>query len=409
MMRRTALTWTKKVVLQGRKEKNKMDVLLKTNWVDSLDHLPSPAVPAAAHVSDEKQPVPQPDLLKPAAQLGEKIRKLATIVKIDEVTDHSNADLLAVAKVKGWQVVTHKERDGYKAGDLAVYLEIDSVVPEDVVAGRAEHAILEKKKFTVKTAKIRGELSQGILFRLDILPEGEFKEGEDVTELLRITKFEPKLPSEKVIKRFPATIPKTDEERVQNIPCAVLDTMIASKMKFYVTEKVDGASITVYLMNGEFGVASRNWVVTEDTTHGETAIKMKLETRMRNAGLDNIALQGELVGPSIQANRYKLPSLTIRFFSVFSLETKKYLSYSPAKSLVDSLRLEWVPVIHESFTLTESDIPSLLLKAEGPSVLHKSTQREGLVFRACEETDHPTLGRVSFKAISNKYLLKYES
>eukprot|EP00659_Diplonema_papillatum_P001710 gene1710-2582_t len=356
--------------------------------------------------------------------MGEKVRKLGSVVVIDSIAKHPNADVLGIAAVKGWQVVINLERDGFKAGDLAVYVEIDSVVPPEVLEGRPEYAILEKKKFQIRTAKIRGELSQGILFPLSVLkakPEDQYKEGDDITEELRLKKrAEPQISAPKglsggAVARFPAFVPKTDEERIQNMK-PVLPNMYG--MTFYITEKVDGSSLTAFIKDNadgedgqQFNVCSRNLIVESKTLHGKAAADLNIENKMRTAGLRNIALQGELLGPSVQGNHYAFKTLTVRFFSVFDIAAGRYMSLDKARDIVENtLGLEWVPVIDKTFVLKpEHTVAYFVEMADGKSVLNPKTKREGLVFRAVEEAKVNDLGRASFKAISNQWLLKYDS
>ena len=58
------------------------------------------------------------------------MRKMAYIVKIDEVKTHPNADALDLCYINGWQVVA--KRDDFRTGDLAVYCEIDSFLPTEI-------------------------------------------------------------------------------------------------------------------------------------------------------------------------------------------------------------------------------------------------------------------------------------
>eukprot|EP00755_Sulcionema_specki_P029850 Sspe_Gene.93056::Locus_65771_Transcript_1_1_Confidence_1.000_Length_1999::g.93056::m.93056 len=335
----------------------------------------------------------------PLLPTSEPDRKLGTIVEIAEVRDHPNADSLALAKVRGWQVVTNKVRDGYKAGMRAVYMEIDTVVPEEILVGRAEHEILKKKRFLIKTAKIRGEISQGILFPLDVLDgkaPSDLPVGADVTAALGLRKYDP--PEHTGVgKPFPTAIPKTDEERVQNLDGTWGD-------EFYVTEKLDGCSFTACMINGAFSVCSRNLIVLDRTTpHWRGAENIDVERRLRESGRDNIAIQGELVGPKVACNRYHLPQLTVFFFSVFDIASQQYLALDEAEAFVRALGLEWVPVVSRSLRLDGMSCADILTMADGPSALYKKQQREGLVFRTVNA--HGRKHRPSFKAISNKFLL----
>lgn len=229
--------------------------------------------------------------------------------------------------------------------------------------------------------------------------------GTDVTKILGVEKYEPPLPAElsgKVKGQFPSFVAKSDEERVQN-----LDYEELKQHQYTVTEKLDGSSLTCYLRDGEFGVCSRNLdlIETEGNTFWKVVRSLKLEERMREFG-SNLALQGELIGPGIQGNKYKLKNHTVRFFNVVNIDLGKRYDYCEMRTFLNVLthevngpELEAVPCTHDSYRLP-STREELLDISEGKSVL-ADTQREGLVFRA---TDDP---KMSFKAISNKFLLKH--
>ena len=118
------------------------------------------------------------------------MRKLATIRKVDAIKPIDGADAIELAVFGGWQVVVKKVTE-IKAGMLVVYCEIDSVFPE-----KPEYEFLRQDKFRLRTKKFRGALSQGLVFKVDeVLKDGDFKEGDDVTELLGITLYEPPIPA----------------------------------------------------------------------------------------------------------------------------------------------------------------------------------------------------------------------
>ena len=102
--------------------------------------------------------------------MSEIQRKLATIERISEIHPIPDADAIERAVVRGWSVVTKKGE--HEVGDLVVYCEIDSVMPE-----RPEFEFLRPRGFRVKTIKLRNTFSQGIVFPLSILNYvGEIKE-----------------------------------------------------------------------------------------------------------------------------------------------------------------------------------------------------------------------------------------
>ena len=71
-------------------------------------------------------------------------RELAYIVSIDEIKPIPNYDRVEHARVGGWWVIVKK--DQFKVGDLAIYIEVDSKVPEE-----EPFLFLESKKYRVKT------------------------------------------------------------------------------------------------------------------------------------------------------------------------------------------------------------------------------------------------------------------
>ena len=89
-------------------------------------------------------------------------RKLASIQRIVRIYPALNSENLELAQVLGWQVVIGK--NSFKEGELVVFCEVDSVLPP-----RDVFKFLESKHYRIKTIKLRGNLSQGIVFPLTIL------------------------------------------------------------------------------------------------------------------------------------------------------------------------------------------------------------------------------------------------
>jgi RNA ligase (TIGR02306 family) len=330
------------------------------------------------------------------------MRKLATLEVIKSINPHTNADNLELAMVRGWQIVVKKGE--FQAGDFCVYCEIDSVLPD-----RKEFEFLRKSKFRIKTIRLRGELSQGICFPIHILqgllPEyGAVKIGDDVTELLGVTLYQPPIPMElagDVEGKFPSFIPKTDEERIQN--CAfVLEKY--RDLEWVATEKANGSSVTYFVKDGVFGACSRNWWMKETpgNLHWKLARQLELPERMARYE-KNFALQGELLGHKIQGNPYKLTMHEVRFFSLYWIDEQRYGDYQELLGLCRAMSLDRVPTIHYGDILPAT-VEEALRTAEGYSDIGP-TEREGLVYRPLKEVTDPALGRLSFKAISNKFLL----
>jgi RNA ligase (TIGR02306 family) len=333
-------------------------------------------------------------------------RKLATVKRITDLRPIENADMIELASIGGWNVVVAKNV-GHKVGDLVIYCEIDSFLPV-----REEFEFLRKSSykkmgdqegFRLKTIRLRGQVSQGLILPMSVF--GDFGwtayEGLDVTERLGIVKYEPPIPAElagKVKGGFPSFIPKTDEERVQNLTSEYDGWRFQSKHQFYVTEKLDGSSATFYFKDGVFGVCSRNLELleTEGNTFWKVARQLKLEEWL-GTHETNYSIQGELIGESVQGNPYKIKGQTVRFYNAFNIDTQEYLGFPDFIKLIDSMGLETVPVLDINFMLPDT-VEELLKYADAKSALNPNFDREGVVIRSLDRT-------ISFKVISNKFLL----
>ncbi len=349
-------------------------------------------------------------------------RKLASIRRVKEIKPIENADAIELAIVDGWQCVTKKGE--FQVGDLGVYFEIDSFLPIDdkyeflrkssykkimnPLAGQREEG------FRLKTVKLRGQVSQGMILPLNFFHELQnsdqaFSEGYDLTELLNIDKFDPPLSANLagVAKGlFPSFIQKTDQERIQNL---IEYFSIYKETEFEVTEKVDGTSMTVYLSEGNFGVCSRNLELVDAQDNGlwKMAKELKLEPALRQRN-QNIAIQGELIGEGIQKNPLRIKGQQFLVFDIYLIDEHKYASGKDRQTIMQYLQtfgnILHVPIVYPASKVFEehNDISSLLNFAAGKSFINPNVEREGLVFKAVD-------GSLSFKVVSNKYLLKMHS
>jgi RNA ligase (TIGR02306 family) len=261
----------------------------------------------------------------------------------------------------------------------------------------------------LRTMKLRGQLSQGLLLPLSTLTmvESELFEGLDVSFPLGIVKYEAPVPAQlagEVKGMFPGWIQKTDQERVQNLK-EEFDYWLREQHVWEVTEKLDGSSMTVYLRDGEFGVCSRNLELKPSETNSlwKVAVRNDLELKLRRANR-NLALQGELIGEGIQGNPYKQKGQEFFLFDIYDIDTGKYLTPTERNAFVEEHDIKHVPVLAFGAelwdTLGINSIDNILKFAEGKSVMGMiGCEREGLVFKS-------KAMQCSFKAISNKFLLK---
>ncbi len=354
----------------------------------------------------------------------ETTRKLASIQTILKLEPITKADAIEKATILGWEVVVKK--GDFKVGDSAVYFEIDSLLPRKEWNEFLFHN--DKPEVRLKTVKLRGQVSQGLAMPLSILPityeqfcgnmevietsEGQsnipVKEGLDLTELLGVKKYVPYIPAQlmgQVKGTRPEFVPKTDEPRIQGEP------QLLERYKgktFYITEKIDGSSMSVYFNNGEFGVCSRNMDLkeTEGNSFWKIARELDLENRLQH-NETNLVLQGELWGQGVQGNKLKSDKLNFSVFNVYDINERRYLDVNEMMEVCDKLDIDSVPILDLAFELDHT-VNELVEYASDKSFINREVYLEGLVFRPLIEERDSDIGRLSFKVINPKFLLHYK-
>jgi RNA ligase (TIGR02306 family) len=332
------------------------------------------------------------------------MRKLASIQAIESLSPIPNADAIEVARVLGWEVVVKKGE--FRVGERVVYCEIDSRMPE-----RPEFEFLRPRGFRIRTVRLRGQVSQGICFPLAMLGETEMEIGADVTDRLGITKYEPPLPpsaAAEIKGGFPGWLPKTDEIRLQAVP-ELLERH--AEVEFYVTEKLDGMSCSVWLDADGLNVAGRNWKLkfVEGNAYWRAAagLEEKLNRLRTDFGAD-LALQGEVVGPGIQKNLLALPEVTFKCFGAFDRATRTFLDFEQFVRLTEAVEISTVPILDPAFRLAGT-VGEMVAFATRKSVINPKNWAEGVVVRSKTERYEPaTGGRLSFKVINPEFLLKHD-
>jgi hypothetical protein len=358
------------------------------------------------------------------------MRKLVSIRRISKLEPIANADLIELARVDGWQTVVKVGE--FKVGDYCVFFEIDSFLPTNQDAFR----FLENKAITwngkhgarLRTMKLRGVLSQGLALPVSLF-ESQFKamldharnnspnkeefdwylenvidapdilNDMDMASWLGVDKWEPYIPAQlagTVKGNFPAFLRKTDQERIQNLWYDVKSRMD----EYEITIKMEGSSMTVYIKDGEFGVCSRNLELKEEETNAfwKVANELKIKDKLYYCNLDNIAIQGELMGEGVQGNNEKFTGTHFFVYDIYEIKIGKYMDAYKRESIVKKLQLNHVPVLKFS-TFDFDTMEQALLFADGPSY-NNNVKREGVVFKSLNDPNF------SFKIISNEYLLK---
>ena len=337
-------------------------------------------------------------------------RKLASIQTIAEILPIDGADKIVCVKILGWQCVALKTE--FSINDKCVFFEIDSVLP---IASWNDHLRKDPiKPLRIKTIRLRGQLSQGLAMPLSIIPSGEYEVGQDVTQLIGVTKYEPVVPahlSGMAKGNFPAFLHKTDEPRLQSEP-RVLDEAISKNLVLVGTLKMDGTSFTAYRRDADFGVCSRNLDLkeTEDNAHWKMARKLKLEEILRSEPR-NLSIQGEMAGPGIQGNRMGFKEVDLYLFNLYDIDIGKYLSHNELSVFAKKHGLNLVPTVYrlDFGGVVGSRDANHLLDIANNLNYDNDTPAEGIVWRPATETYSDVLkGRMSFKTISNRFLEKYK-
>ena len=369
-------------------------------------------------------------------------RTLARVVTIDELVAIEGADRIELAIVGGWQVVVQKGL--YEPNKtLAVYFEVDSLLDTErpyfnslaTLSSKLLHVVDGRTHARIKTMKLRKQLSQGFCIPLS---ETGLKAivGEDLTQLLGVIKYEKSeerdmnnsggtgVKSGTSALGFPKFIPKTDQTRVQNIT-HMYNKAVEEGEEFEESFKLDGSSLTAFVRNGVAGVASRNvgfrvedekipfltsvknyfrgkgWkrvTKKDDNQFTQIVAEQGIIEAIRRDGR-NIAVQGELVGPSIQKNFEGMDKNTFFCYDVYLIDEQRYMLPAERLEFCTDQGVKHVPI---NFTgkLQAPDVAGAITRADGPSGL-KGKYREGFVYKS-------TTRDFSFKVISNAYLLKEE-
>lgn len=334
-------------------------------------------------------------------------RRLARLETVTGLRPIANADAIELVGVGGWNVVC--KIGDFRVGDTVVYFEVDTALPVDddryaFLAPRGVKTVDGREYHVLKTARLRGEYSQGL-----ILPVDQFTDdiarlespvaGANMTHVLGLGKWEPPLPTGTGDARgvfLTAYARKTDSDRVQNL---VASYPLLRSLRWMATEKIDGTSCTMLRTNdGELHVMGRNWDIADgDNLYWNVA-------RRYSDIVDTItpgsAVQLEIAGPGVNGNRLGLSEVRPFVFDV--IRDRKPIARS---EWPDVLTTYAAPVI--DMELPES-AGELIEMVDGMhSVVSPSRLAEGVVFHTDDGSGIDFLdGRSTFKVISNKYLLK---
>lgn len=373
-------------------------------------------------------------------------RKLATIQEIEIINPIVGKDRIGLATMKGlgWHVIVNKEN--IHVGDKVVYFEIDSILD----SSNPKFEFMAKRHFRVKTMKMAGVFSQGLCVPVKELDMQNKKVGDDVTELLKITKYDPEAQQERQFARvekhnkfvkfmlrfklfrfiyywgrpgvrtFPTSwVSKTDEDRIQVKP------YVTSKYENkYIdcSEKIDGQSATYLLkpckspwQKWDFQVCSRNLQVDEtgSSTYAfinkkynmkEKCIELLKRVKKDYPKVQYVSIQGEILAPTVQKNKYKKTEPDFYVFNIilgFDKQKHKKCGNDMVVKYCEAIGLKTVPMLPK-FLMKNQTVDSMVELSRFKSSLI-DMDAEGKVYRVLDEGGFVV---DSFKVINPDFLVK---
>lgn len=353
-----------------------------------------------------------------------------TLQRIGAVREHTNAHSLELIDLEGrdYSIVTMKGL--YQPGDVVFYFPVDSILPEPVIDlmglrdklanGLDEHGV--KRANRVKTVKLRGEISQGVMAKpSDLMPyilsrlEAGDMVGQDFAYLIGVQKYEPPVVSSKAgnLVPLPDMVSKYDIESAQNAP---LVAQVLMDMPVYITEKIEGSHWGVTLdAEDKFTVFQRNYSVIELEYNGHdwhrVAREGGYEDRLKAIKVlyphaKRVTMRGEIVGPGIQGNYYQIKDHRVYIFEVeidgFPLGAAAFLETLEAIGCKDN-----VPALAYDMPLREwLDGKTIKDASSGKSLVNSQLLREGIVIKPMMEQLSDQIGRVILKYRDPIYLAK---
>lgn len=369
------------------------------------------------------------------------------VVEIKEVLPHGNADRLEIAKVYDWSIIVQKGR--YKSGNKAIYCPVDSILPYEL-----ENKIfppeskIKLTKSRIRSIKIRGIVSQGMLIDLSEIDFGEYEVavGEDVTTLIGITKYEPP------VNDIPNHM-KAQQKRAKNSNFKkytdienfkYYDRVLQDNEEIYISEKLHGTSFRAgwflnepntlwkkfinlfgLLPKWEFCWGSRNVQIQNKIIHNgyydvDVYTKIVRQYDLKNRIPKGYAVYGEVVGDGIQKGyTYGCGPLEHRLYVYDISYYGQWLNYNTVQipvltddeaefppqitflQALDLMKLQGVPCLYVGpFERSIAELHRV-----GDSLIGGQKVREGVVIKPVIERSATSMGRVVLKFINDDYYL----
>ena len=341
-----------------------------------------------------------------------------TIEEIDSINPIPGADLIQVATVKGMAFTFVIAKDAFSLGDKVLYFPIDSLLPAPLanalgVAGK----LAGKDKDRLKTVRLRGVLSQGLVGKLNLIDTLEDRSPESITRFLGVAKYDP---PEVICQGGRLTahvsgVSTYDIEGADRYPAA-LEKLLDQAV--FITEKVEGSNWYGGVDDeGHFVVGQRSGSIIAESPQAHTWWSTAMEQGILDAAKaiqaesapgTSVIFRGEIAGGKIQGNYYGMPKVRIYTFDL--LLGGRYAAAEEFLRLARQHQVETAPVLACGITLRE------WLNQEGKHSIKDASHgmsrlapvlREGIVIKPLVEQYDDTLkGRLFIKQRDPIYLDK---
>lgn len=382
-----------------------------------------------------------------------------SVVVIDDVYEHPNADRLTIVKIGGYTCIANKHEDGswrYQPGDAVVYIPENALVPEWLL--RKQEMWNEEKGIgylagskgnRVKAIKLRGIYSEGILYavrpqdepsmgiyimdfvRDDVVMETGVRAGDDVAERLGITKYEPEIPTNMGGEVFYVgeSLTDFDLEPWERYPDLISEGELVVFM-----EKLHGTFTGIKIIPGldhpdafmapwgsrdilvfSKGLGSKGLAFKDVEANANNVYVRGLKSLLGDkfwewydglnlADYDRLVILGETFGKGIQDLHYGLKEASYRVFLI-GVEGQRIMEWvgpSATEWHADVMGSQVAPILYNGPFSEEI----MIEYRDGKTILGGDHIREGIVIYPMVPRRHPEFGHVRLKAVSPDYKLR---
>lgn len=343
--------------------------------------------------------------------------------RIEEVRDHPNADRLELIKLKNLNFQFAVRKGDWSVDEECLYFPVDSLIPEDVMLKLGLAYFDENKKLIknltgpnkdrVKTIRLRKEISQGIIGKIDVLLE-DYKgddNPENITDFLGVVKYEPPIVFDKNANLLPLPwgLSVYDIEGAERFEKVV---NLLMNLPVVVTEKLEGMNSSFFAhKDGTFKINQRRYSISprEGSVHSfwevahRSDLLKKAQSICQQLNAEYVGLYGEFLGPNILKNIYHLKNHEVFVFDI--MVDGKFIDYNQFKILCKEYKINTVPILEEGKKLKDIlNDRNIQEYSNGYSKLFR-TSREGIVIRPIKEKYSDEIGgRLQIKQRSPLYL-----